>query len=202
MNRYVSIATACLLFATAAWAEMPKIGKAAPDFTATDAITGKKISLSDFRGKPVVLEWNNFKCPFVKKFYSPGAMQALQARAAKNGVVWITINSSAEGKDGYIATAQEVKAALASRKAKPAHYLLDHDGTIGHLYGAKSTPTMVVIDKKGTLAYQGAIDNRPSSDPADIAGATNYVTEALSDLDQGRKVKISSTQAYGCFVHY
>src|SRR5262249_5005447 len=131
-----------------------------------------------------------------------GAMQALQGHARKRGVTWITINSSAEGKEGYLATAAEAKALLNQRNAQPSFYLLDHDGTIGHLYGAKATPQMFVIDKDGILVYAGAPDTRPSADPADIPGATNYINEALDDLQAGKPVHVPVTQPYGCFVKY
>ena len=178
------------------------INQPAPDFSALDAVSGKTITLASLKGKTVVLEWNNFDCPFVKKFYNVGAMQKLQAEAAKDGIVWISINSSAAGKEGHLADSAAAKAALAQRNASPAHYFLDHDGAIGKAYGAKSTPHMYVIDKTGTLVYAGAIDSKASVDSADISSATNYVTAALADLKAGRPVKTTATQAYGCFVKY
>ena len=178
------------------------INQPAPDFSARDAVSGNTVSLASLKGKTLVLEWNNFDCPFVKKFYGSNTMQQLQATAAKNGIVWISVNSSAAGKEGHLADVATAKAAIAKHHATPAHYLLDHDGVIGKAYGAKSTPHMFVIDKNGTLVYAGAIDDKPSPDPADIASATNYVTAALADLTAGRPVKTSATQAYGCFVKY
>lgn len=192
---------ATLFFATAAAADV-RIGEAAPDFTGTDALTGKEISLSDYQGKLVVLEWHNPLCPFVKKFYSVGAMQHLQENANKRGVVWISINSSAEGKEGFLkddATAVQV---VRDRNAKPTHYLRDPSGSIGTLYGAKTTPHMYVIDTKGKLAYMGAIDDTPTADSADIATAKNYVTRALSALTEGSDIAVKSTRPYGCFVKY
>ncbi len=167
-----------------------------------DVITGKTISNESLKGKTVVLEWNNFNCPFVQKFYSVGEMQKLQAAAAKDGVVWVSVNSSAAGKQGNFADASAAKAALAEKKSNAAHYMLDADGTIGKAYGAKTTPHMYVIDKAGTLAYQGAIDSDDSADPAAIKGATNYVTAALAELKAGKPVTTNTTKAYGCFVKY
>lgn len=178
------------------------VGEPAPSFKGTDVITGKPISNADFKGKIVVVEWNNFECPFVKKFYNSGAMQELQENAAKDDVVWVTVNSSAEGKEGYLRDAVAAKSAIAAHNAKEAHFLLDHNGTIGHAFGAKSTPHMFVIDKKGNLAYQGAIDSKPTADAADIASSTNYVTAALESLKAGKPIKTPVTQAYGCFVKY
>jgi len=177
--------------------EMP-----AADFTANDAISGKPITLSSLKGKTVVLEWHNAECPFVKKHYGAGNMQKLQQTATKDGVVWISINSSAEGNQGYLADDAAVNAELADKKSSPTYYVRDADGKIGHLYGAKTTPHMFVIDAKGNIAYQGAIDSVTSADPADIAGATNYVTQALAELKAGKPVSKSVTQPYGCGVKY
>lgn len=201
MLRSMLIAFTLTLLATAALAA-PEIGKPAPDFTATDSITGKPLRLSDLKGKTVVLEWNNFGCPFVKKFYSVGAMQGVQAKAKADGVVWVSVNSSATGKEGHLADAKAVKQALADNRSNAAHYVLDHNGAIGHAYEAKTTPHMFVIDKGGNLAYKGAIDDKPTADSADIASATNYVTAALNALAKGKPVKTAETKAYGCFVKY
>ena len=192
---------AATLFATtAAWSA--EVGKPAPDFKGIDVLTGKEVSLATLRGKPAVLEWNNFECPFVKKFYSVGAMQALQAKVKKGGVTWVTVNSSAEGKEGHLANAELAKAAIAERKAVPSHYLLDHDGAIGKAYGAKTTPHMFVIDAQGQLAYAGAIDDKKTTDPEDIATAKNYVTAALDALKAGKPVAEPVTRSYGCSVKY
>lgn len=195
--------TACAFFfvSTAAMAA-PEIGKPAPEITAVDIVTNKTIRLSSFKGKTVVLEWNNFHCPFVRKFYSVGAMQELQMRATANDVVWITINSSAEGKEGYLATAKEAKAAMAANRSNSPHYILDPNGLIGHAYDAKTTPHMFVIDKEGNVAYMGAIDDTPSAASADIASAKNYVTMAIDALRLGKPVKTPQTKSYGCFVKY
>ena len=201
MVRAAALMVATLFFAGAAFAA-PVIGKPAPEFKAVDVLSGKPVALGDLKGKTVVLEWNNFKCPFVKKFYSVGAMQKLQAKAVDDGVVWVSINSSAKDKEGHLANAKEAKAVIAENKSNASHYLLDADGTIGHAYEAKTTPHMFVIDKEGTLVYMGAIDDKPSADSADIASATNYVSEALTALKKGKAVKTASTQSYGCFVKY
>ena len=178
MFRKVSTFIAAALFTTATLAAVPS-GSPAPAFSGTDALSGKPVSLAALKGKTVVLEWNNFECPFVHKFYDSGTMQKLQKDAEKEGVIWVTINSSAEGKEGFLKDDATAKAAIAEHKGNETYFLRDADGTIGHLYGAKSTPTMFVIDASGTLVYQGAIDSIPSPDVNDIAKATNYVTEAL-----------------------
>lgn len=199
--RHFGVICATILLSTAALAEV-KIGAPAPDFTGTDAITGKEVSLNSLKGKLVVLEWNNPNCPFVKKFYSVGAMQTLQQNATKKGVVWLSINSSAKGKEGYLADDAAARDFISDRNAYSTHYLRDDSGTIGKLYGAKTTPHMFVIDSKGSLAYMGAIDDTPTADSADIATAKNYVTRALQALTEGKDIAVKSTQPYGCFVKY
>jgi hypothetical protein len=201
MLRPFSVFLATTLFATAALAALTT-GAPAPAFTGTDAISGKPVSLSELKGKTVVLEWNNFNCPFVQKFYAGGAMQAQQESAVKDGVVWITVNSSAEGKQGHLKDADAVKAAVAEHKIKSSAYILDHDGTIGKAYSAKTTPHMFVINTEGTLVYQGAIDSKSTANASDIAGATNYVSETLKALKGGTPVKTDTTQPYGCAVKY
>lgn len=192
-------AAALILFSTTALAA-PEIGKPAPDFTATDQ-NGKTVKLSDFKGRVTVLEWNNPECPFVKKHYDSGNMQKLQAYAHDNKVVWLAVNSSAEGKQGNMTMAQ-AKEHLAQSKSTVDHYLLDPEGKIGMLYEAKTTPHMFVIDKNGNLAYMGAIDDKPSTDAKDIDGATNYVRAALDSLMAGKPVAVADTKAYGCNVKY
>ncbi|MGK2286737.1 thioredoxin family protein [Pedomonas sp. V897] len=178
----------------------PKVGAPAPAFTATD-INGKTHALSDYKGKTVVLEWHNPECPFVKKHYDSGNMQALQKSATSDGVVWLTINTSAEGKQGHL-TPQAAKDLLAAQKAAPSAYLLDTDGKVGRLYEAKTTPHMFVIDPKGTLVYMGAIDDKPTANPDDIKTAKNYVTAALASVKAGQPVADSATKPYGCSVKY
>ena len=201
MFRNLSTLLATALFTTASFAAVPS-GSPAPAFSGTDALSGKQISLDQFKGKIVVLEWNNFECPFVHKFYDSGAMQKLQKSATADGIVWVTINSSAEGKEGYLKDNATAKAAVVEHHGNESYFLRDPAGIIGHAYGAKSTPTMFVIDKTGTLVYQGAIDSIPTPDPKDIPKATNYVTETLKSLKDGTPIKTATTQSYGCFVKY
>jgi len=176
------------------------VGQPAPAFTLTDT-KGTTHSLADFAGKTVVLEWFNHECPFVKKHYGAGNMQRQQAAATGKGVVWLTINSSAAGKQGHV-NAEQANAILGEWKAAPTAFLLDHDGTVGQAYGAKTTPHLFVIDGGGVLRYNGAIDSTPSADPADIPGATQYVEAALGDLAANRPVARGTTQPYGCSVKY
>ena len=176
------------------------LGQPAPNFTLADA-NGRPVSLSDFRGRTVVLEWNNPGCPFVRKHYGSGNMQRTQAAAAKDGVVWLTINSGAPGKQGHMSGA-EAKAFLAQASARPAAYLLDPRGVVGKAYDAKTTPHMYVIDAKGTLVYAGGIDDKPTPNPADINGARNHVLAALSELKAGKAVSVATSRPYGCSVKY
>ncbi len=179
----------------------PVVGQAAPDFTGTDT-DGKTVKLSDLKGKIVVLEWNNPECPFVVKHYDTKNMQKLQtAAAAKTDVVWLTINSGAEGLQGHL-TADTAKEYVAKQEAKPAHYILDSKGEIGQLYQAKTTPHMFVIDKEGVLAYAGAIDDNPTPRKEAVETAKNYVTAAIEALEAGKKVEVATSQPYGCGVKY
>lgn len=189
-----------LFLSTAALAA--NVGEPAPSFKATDAITGEEVNNDTLKGKTAVLEWNNFGCPFVKKFYGAGEMQRLQETATKDGVVWVSVNSSAEGKEGYLKDAAEAKAEIKAHHGHQTHYLLDADGTIGHAFGAKSTPHMFVIAADGTLAYQGAIDDQPTPDPTTIKGAKNFVMAAIAALKAGKPVEPNATRPYGCFVKY
>lgn len=177
-----------------------KVGSAAPDFTLTDT-NGKKQSLSAYKGKLVVLEWLNHGCPFVKKHYSSGNMQALQKEYSGKGVIWLSIVSSAEGKQGFQSNAEH-NAAMKAASAKPTAILVDSDGKVGHMYGAKTTPHMFVINKKGDLAYAGAIDDKSSADAEDVKSAKNYVRAALDALLKGKVPQVASTQSYGCSVKY
>lgn len=177
-----------------------EVGKPAPDFTATD-INGKEFKLSDYKGKNVVLEWTNHQCPFVVKHYSTGNMQAVQEKATKDGAIWVTIVSSAPGKQGNI-TPEEAKKIDAEVGAKATTRLLDNSGEIGRLYGATATPNMYVIAADGTLAYQGAIDDKSSPDPKSVEGAKNLVLAALDDITAGNPVQIPFTVPYGCPVKY
>jgi len=176
------------------------VGEMAPGFTLMDT-AGKKHALADYKGKFVVLEWINFGCPFVVKHYGSGNMQSLQSGYEKKGVVWLTICSSAPGKQGYLEGA-ELTAAIAEHGCKPTAYLVDTDGSVGRMYNAKTTPNMYVIDPSGKLIYAGAIDDKPTTNPDDIKGATNYVQAALDAAMTGKPVVVSSTQPYGCSVKY
>ena len=178
----------------------PEIGQPAPDFTATDT-KGVSHSLADFRGQTVVLEWTNHDCPYVKKHYDTGNMQALQKDATGDGVVWLSIISSAPGKQGYL-SAEEADALTAERDAAPTAVLFDPEGTVGKAYGARTTPHMFVIDPEGTLVYMGGIDDRPTSSKADVEGARNYVREALTAVGNGQEVPQSTSRPYGCSVKY
>lgn len=195
--------TAGALISSTAYADAPvTIGAAAPSFTGVTS-GAETISLDDFAGKTVVMEWTNDGCPFVQKHYAepPKNMQGLQTGAAESDVVWISVISSAPGKQGHVdaAGANEL---TTSRGAAPAHVILDPDGDIGRAYGAKTTPHMFIIDGDGVLQYDGAIDSIKSARVSDIEAAENYVTAALDDLAAGEPVATPSTKAYGCSVKY
>jgi peroxiredoxin len=177
-----------------------RVGEAAPDFTGTDS-NGKTHKLSDYRGKVVVLEWHNQGCPYTKKHYESGNMQKLQKEWTAKGVIWLTVISSAPGAQGYVTAAQENEY-LKKMNATPTAALLDPTGAIGHLYEAKTTPHMYVINPRGQLVYEGGIDDKPTSDPADIAGATNWVQAALKEITAGKQVSTPVTRPYGCSVKY
>ena len=178
----------------------PTVGQPAPGFTAKDG-DGKTRSLSEFKGKTVVLEWTNAGCPYVQKHYNSGNMQALQKGAAKDGVVWLTLVSSAPGKQGYVSPA-EAKTWKTSSGAASTALLLDPGGQVGKAYDARTTPHMYVVDKTGKLVYMGGIDDKPTADPSSLKGAKNYVTAALSDVKAGRAVATPVSKPYGCSVKY
>jgi peroxiredoxin len=200
MAAAVALTAGALIASTAEAA--PATGLAAPDFSGVTS-AGETISLSDFAGKTVVLEWTNDGCPFVQKHYTspPSNMQTLQKSAAADDVVWISVISSAPGKQGF-ADGARADALTDERGAAPAHVVLDPDGTIGKLYGAKTTPHMFVISADGALAYDGAIDSKATAKVSDIATATNYVTAALADIEAGRPVATPVSKPYGCSVKY
>ena len=198
MRIVVPVIAAALLAAPAV--AQQATGAAAGNFRLTDA-TGKQVQLSDFRGKNVVLEWNNPGCPYVKKHYDSGNMQKTQAAARRDGAVWLTINSGGPGKQGHM-TGPEARAFVASAKAQPTAYLLDPAGRVGKGYAAKTTPHLYVIDGKGVLRYQGGIDDKPTADQADIAGARNHVLAALGEMKAGKPVSVAETRPYGCSVKY
>ena len=177
-----------------------KVGDAAPAFTLVDS-TGKTHSLADYAGKTVVLEWTNHECPFVKKHYSSDNMQAQQRAATADGIVWLSVNSGAEGEQGHV-DGEEAEAIRSKAGAAQTAYLLDPQGTVGHAYGAMTTPHMYVIDPKGVLRYAGAIDSIPSADKDDLAKATQYVPQALAELAAGQPVSVAVTRPYGCSVKY
>ncbi len=177
-----------------------RVGETAPDFAATDS-NGQSHTLSAYRGKFVVLEWHNRDCPYTHKQYASGNMQQLQRKWTARGVEWFTVISSAPGKQGYV-TADEENAYVRQVHAAPTAVLLDPDGKLGRLYEAKTTPHMFVIDPNGTLIYDGAIDDRPTTDVSDVPGAHNYVDAALTAAMAGQPVQVSVTRPYGCSVKY
>lgn len=177
-----------------------KVGEKLPDFTLTDT-AGKARSLSEFAGKTVVLEWTNPGCPFVKKHYDSGNIPTQQKDAAAAGAVWLSINSSAKGKQGDVTADEAIK--LGSQwKAVPTAYLFDRDGKVGQAYGAKTTPQIYVIDGKGVLRYNGAIDSIATPKQEDLARATQYVPGVLAAISAGKAVTPATTQPYGCSVKY
>jgi peroxiredoxin len=190
-----------LLMATAVFAfDPPPVGSAAPDFSLADA-NGKTHSLSQYKRKYVVLEWFNPECPFVKKHYGSGNMQKLQQQYTGKGVVWLTIDSNAPGTEGNISP-EQAEQITASWKTHQTALLLDPEGKVGRVYGAKNTPNMVVIDPEGKIAYQGAIDSKATPNPADIPNSTNYVKAALDESLAGKPVTTPQTKPYGCSVKY
>ena len=187
------------IMALAASAFAVEIGKPAPDFKATD-ISGNTVQLSDFRGKIVVIESYNSDCPFCHNQYANGAMQDLQRDLAAKGVIWLIVNS-VNPKNHSHRTDAQAKAEMDNEKMDVTAWIDDSDGKVGHLYDMKTTPHMFVIDKDGTLVYDGAIDNQP--DPThDPKGARNYVSEAVNDLLLGKPIAVSQTKPYGCSVKY
>jgi peroxiredoxin len=176
------------------------IGDAAPTFSATGS-DGKTYKLADYRGKYVVLEWHNNGCPYTRKHYESGNMQKLQKEWTGKGVVWFTVISSAPGTQGYV-TADQENTYLSKMHATPTAALLDPSGDLGHMYNAKTTPHMIVIDPTGNLIYDGAIDDHPTPDQSDIAASKNYVDMALQDAIAGKRVELATTRPYGCSVKY
>jgi hypothetical protein len=187
-----------MICSATAWAVEP--GDAAPDFTVKN-VKGEDVSLASQKGKVVVLEWINYDCPFVKKHYGSGNIPKLQEKYTGKDVVWISVNSSAEGAQGYLAGSD-----LAERSAKEGNkasqIVLDTDGKVGKAYGAKTTPQLVVIDKEGKVAYNGAIDSKATTEANDIESADSYITAALDAVLEGKPVEKAKTQPYGCGVKY
>lgn len=189
-----------VIFILMASAFAARVGEPAPDFTATDS-NGKTQRLSDYKGKFVVLGWHNQGCPYTRKHYESGNMQRLQKEWTAKGIVWLSVISSAPGTQGYV-TAAEENDYLGKMKAAPSSVLLDPTGAIGHLYAAKTTPHMFIIDPKGTLVYNGAIDDHPTSDASDIPASKNYVSAALREALAGKQISEPATRPYGCSVKY
>jgi hypothetical protein len=175
-------------------------GAAAPAFSITDA-TGAVRTLAEFAGQNVILEWTNNGCPYVRKHYDAGNMQALQRDAAARGVVWLQVISSAPGEQGHLDGPGAI-ASVAEEQATVTATLLDPEGVVGRAYGALNTPQIVMVNPEGQIVYQGAIDDRPSARPETLEGATNYVRAAWADMDAGRPVQIAQTTPYGCSVKY
>lgn len=198
--RHTAMAAMTMIcFAMPAYAA-PEIGKLAPEFTGTDT-NGVEHSLSDFRGKNVILEWTNTGCPFVQKHYSSGNMQKLQKQAAAEDIVWLSIVSSGKGQQGY-SSGDEANAWMKEAGSEPTARILDPSGEIGHMYDAKTTPHMFVIDAEGIVRYMGAIDSNPSPNPDTIDTAENYVMNALHSLENGEDIAEPVTRPYGCSVKY
>jgi hypothetical protein len=195
---YIAIAVAALAWVLVAHAA--SVGQSAPTFSGKDS-QGKMVSLDQYRGKYVVLEWTNRDCPYTKKQYDSGNMQALQQEWTGKGVVWLTVLSSAPGGQGYLDAAGE-NAQLARVHAHPTAAILDPGGEIGKLYSAKTTPHMFIIDPEGKLIYAGAIDDKATTDTADVKTAKNYVSAALTEAMAGQPVQVASTRPYGCSVKY
>lgn len=189
-----------LTLAVAFSAYAAQVDAPAPSFSGTDT-HGQTHKLSDYRGKFVVLEWTNKDCPFTKKQYDSGNMQTLQRQWTSQGVVWLTILSSAPGHQGYM-TAAEENAWIGKVHAAPTAAILDPSGAIGHAYEAKTTPHMFIIDPSGKLIYEGAIDDHPTTDPADVPASKNYVSAALNQAMAGKPVAVTYTRPYGCSVKY
>lgn len=199
MKKILALAAASMALVGAAFAD-PAVDAAAPAFSGP-ASNGETISLDQFKGQAVILEWTNDGCPFVKKHYETGNMQKTQKTANDAGAVWITVMSSAPGKQGHAdaTRANKLKKEWAS---EPDYILLDPDGAVGKAYGAKTTPQMALIDKDGVLRYAGAIDDMPSANHATVNGADNYVLAALANLARGEPVAVKETRPYGCSVKY
>lgn len=202
MHRFGLVAAGMLLGAGMAGpvSAAPAVGQPAPAFQETD-VDGSPVSLEQFRGRTVVLEWTNHQCPYVAKHYDTGNMQALQKSFTDDGVVWLTVISSAPGEQGHV-DAATAKSLNRQREAQPSRVLLDTDGDMGRAYGATNTPHMYVIAGDGRLAYMGAIDDRPTARHSDVEGANNYVAAALDAVEDGRSPDPAQTRAYGCTVKY
>jgi peroxiredoxin len=196
LTTLLTLAASTALFA----ADSPAVGTTAPDFSLTDS-KGKTQTVSQYKGKYVVLEWFNPECPFVKKHYGSGNMQKLQEEFTAKGVVWLSVDSSAPGLEGNL-TAEQAEKKIAEWKTKQTALVLDPDGKAGRSYGAKNTPHMFVINPEGKIIYEGAIDSKATPNPSDIASSTNYVKVALEESMGGKTVSNANTKPYGCSVKY
>ncbi|MDQ2825272.1 MAG: redoxin domain-containing protein [Verrucomicrobiota bacterium] len=196
----ILVTLSSLIVTTLLAIDSPPVGSAAPDFSLTDA-KGKTHSISQYKGKYVVLEWFNPECPFVKKHYNPGNMQKLQEEYTSKGVVWLSIDSSAPGLEGNL-TPEQAEKKMSEWKTKQTALLLDTEGKAGRAYGAKNTPHMFVINPEGKIVYEGAIDSKATPNPADIPNSTNYVKVALDESMAGKPVSNANTKPYGCSVKY
>lgn len=195
-----ALAAAALIACSAAATAAAVVGQSAPAFSATDT-AGKPVALADFKGKTVVLEWVNPGCPFVRKHYDSANLPATQKRAVAQGVVWLAINSTHRGASDYLAPAA-MGEWMKDKGAAATATLMDADGSVGRAYGARTTPHLYVIDPRGTLVYAGAIDSKPSANPADIKTATNYADQAVAAVVAGKPVAPAATQPYGCSIKY
>lgn len=175
------------------------VGQAAPDFTLQDT-AGKAVQLSSFRGRHVVLEWNNPGCPFVRKHYQ-GNMQALQKEAAERHTVWLAINSTDDASADYL-TPPQLGRWMDEQGAVPTATLMDEDGRVGRAYAARVTPHMYIIDPQGRLAYAGGIDSIASARVGDIAQATNHIRQALGEIAAGKPLSVSTSRPYGCTIKF
>lgn len=200
MNILKRILLTCVLLTGMALNAAVETGAPAPEFTLLDSV-GTERSLSEFKGKYVVLEWTNHQCPFVKKFYVNGDMQSLQKKMTKNDVIWLQVLSSANGKQGYL-TASEAESVRVQQDVGSTALLLDPEGSVGRLYGARTTPHVFLISPEGAVIYQGAIDSVKSTNPEDIATATNYVEAAYEQAVAGKPIDPATTTPYGCSVKY
>lgn len=199
-TRRTALALTALLALTAPAAAGPQVDRPAPAFTARDA-DGRTVSLADYKGRTVVLEWTNHDCPFVQKHYGGQAMQALQKKWTEQGVVWLSVISSAPGEQGAV-SGPEANRLTQERGAAPTAVVLDTDGAVGRAYGAQTTPHMFVVKGDGTLAYMGGIDDKPSAALTDLKTARNHVDAALSEIAAGKAVSVKTARPYGCSVKY
>ena len=200
MKLLVATTLAFTAHAAFAVATVATVGQPAPTFTVQDT-SGKTVSLADFKGKHVVLEWVNPGCPYVVKHYGSNNMQGTQKDAATKGVVWLAVNSTS-AEHGDYKTPAAMAQWMQGKQAAASATLMDADGKVGRAYGARTTPHLYIVDPKGTLVYAGGIDNKPSSNPADIAGATNHVKVALNETLAGKAISQATTRPYGCSVKY